>query len=147
MPIHKIPKWRLYLGVSAWITVTLILALVLLTGCQASAGGAGRDREILATYQFRTLSADFPDSVSVRAAAAAGESAMRARGYVITRSETTSDRSRIEAKANGDGLFDKVVFEAGVAGAGTRISLTIEPFGDEATSRALLDAVLARLGR
>ena len=147
MPIRKLPKWRLYLGISAWAAVTLLLAFVLLTGCKARIEGAGREREVQAAYEFRSLSADLTDGVSVRAAAAAAESALRSRGYVITKSDTTSDRSRIEAKSNGDGWLDKVVFEAGVAGAGTRASFTAEPFGDEVTSRALMDAMLARLGR
>lgn len=147
MSIRKVPKWRLYLGVSAWIAVTLVLAFVLLTGCQTRIEGAGREREVQAAYQFRSLSADLPAGISVRAAAAAGESALRSRGYIVTRSDTTSDRSRIEAKAHGDGFLDKVVFEAGIAGAATRVSFTAEPFGDEAVSRALMDALLARLGR
>jgi len=147
MPIRKLPKWRVYLGISAWVAVTLLLAVVLLTGCQARIEGAGREREVQASYQFRSLSADLPEGVSVRAAAAAGESALRSRGYVITRSDTTSDRSRIEAKAHGDGWLDKIVFEASAAGAGTRTSFTTEPFGDETVSRALMDAMLARLGR
>lgn len=147
MSIRKVPKWRLYLGVSAWVTVTLVLAFVLLTGCQSRIEGAGKEREVQASYQFRTLSADLPAGVSVRSAAAAGESALRSRGYIVTRADTTSDRARIEAKAHGDGWLDKVVFEARIAGAGTRAGFTVEPFGDETASRALMDAMLARLGR
>lgn len=147
MPTQKVPKWRLYLGVSAWIAVTLVLALVLLTGCKARIEGAGQSREVQASYQLRSLSADLTDGVSVRAAAAAAESALRSRGYVITSSNTTADRSRIEAKSSGDGIFDKMVFEAAVITGGTRASFTAEPFGNESTSRAVLDAMLARLGR
>ncbi len=147
MPIHKVPRWRLILGLSAWAAVTLALALIVLTGCKARIGGAGKEREVQASYQYRSLSADLSDGVSVRAAAAAAESALRSRGYVITGSDVTSDRARIEARAHGDGWLDKVVFSASSAGAGTRARFTSEPFGDEAASRALMDSMLARLGR
>jgi len=147
MPTRTIPRWRLYLSLSAWVAVTVALACILLTGCKARIEGAGAEREVQASYQFRSLSADLPEGVSIRAAAAAAQSALRSRGYVITRSDTTSDRARIEAKSHGDGWLDKVVFEASLAGAGPRASFTSEPFGDEAASRALMDAMLARLGR
>jgi hypothetical protein len=112
-----------------------------------SADSAGQERDVQASYQFRSLSADLPQGISVRAAAAAAESALRSRGYIVTRSDTTSDRSRIEAKAHGDGAFDKVVFEAGDGATGTKASFTAEPFGNESASRALMDAMLSRLGR
>jgi len=147
MPVHKVPRWRLILGLSAWAAVTLALALIVLTGCKARIEGAGKERGVQASYQYGSLSADLSDGVSVRAAAAAAESALRSRGYIITGSEVTSDRARIEAKAHGDGWLDKVVFNASGAGAGTRASFKAEPFGNEAASRALMDSMLARLGR
>lgn len=147
MPVRRTPKWQVWLGISTWVGITLVLALVVLVGCKSRVQGAGQEREIAASYQFRSLSADIDDGLTVRAAAAAAESALRARGYVITSSETTSDRARIEAKASGDGAFDKMVFDARGTATGTRISLTAEPFGDETRSRTVLDAMLARLGR
>jgi predicted small secreted protein len=147
MPTNKVPRWRLYLSLSAWVAVTIALASILLTGCKARIEGAGTGRDIQASYQFRSLSADLPEGISVRAAAAAAQSALRSRGYIITKADTTSDHSRIEAKSHGDGWLDKVVFEASLAGAQPRVSFTSEPFGDEAASRALMDAMLARLGR
>ena len=129
------------------MVAALVTVAPLAGGCKARVEGAGKEREVEASYRFRSLSADLTDGVSVRAAAAAGESALRSRGYVVTRSDTTSDHARIEAKSHGAGTFSKVVFEARAIGGGSRVSVTSEPFGNESVSRSLLDAVLARLGR
>lgn len=148
MPVNRIPRWRVAAGLTAWVAVTLALAFLLIAGCKARVEQAGTRREVSAAYQFRTLSAEVPGGVSVHAAAASAHSALRGRGYVITRSEVNADSARIEARAHGDGALDKTVVEARPAPDGAvRITVTAEPLGDERASRAILDAMLARLGR
>lgn len=147
MPVRRTTTWRIALGLSGWIALTLVLAIVLLTGCKARVEQAGRDRQVEASYRFRTLAADLPPEVSVHAAAAAAQSALRGRGYIITRSEINSDSARIEARAHGDGTLEKTVIEASPRAGSMRIRVTSEPLGDETASRAILDAMLARLGR
>ncbi len=138
---------KLHAGLTSVLLTALLGCGALGAGCKARVEGAGKEREVEASYRFRSLSADLTDGVSVRAAAAAGESALRSRGYIVTRSDTTSDHARIEAKSHGSGALSKVVFEARAIGGGSRVSVTSEPFGNESVSRSLLDATLARLGR
>lgn len=148
MPTGRVPRWRTVASLSAWIMLTLVLAAVVMAGCKARVEQAGACRDISAAYRLRTLSAEVPGGVSVHAAAAAAHSAFRGRGYVITRSEVTADAARIEARAHGDGPLDKTVVQARPAADGAvRITVTSEPLGDERASRAILDAMLARLGR
>ena len=148
MPVRRVSKWRIAAGLSAWIALTLVFAAILMAGCKARVEQAGTRRDVAAAYRIRTLSADLPGDISVHAAAAAAHSALRGRGYVITRSEVTADSARIEARAHGAGAFDKTVVQARPASDGAvRITVTAEPLGDERASRAILDAMLARLGR
>ncbi|MBX3405839.1 MAG: DUF3568 family protein [Phycisphaeraceae bacterium] len=148
MPVGRVSRWRIAAGLSAWIALTLVFAAILMAGCKARVEQAGTRRDVAAAYRIRTLSADVPGDISVHAAAAAAHSALRGRGYVITRSEVNADAARIEARAHGDGALDKTVVQARPASDGAvRITVTAEPLGDERASRAILDAMLARLGR
>lgn len=115
--------------------------------CRPSVSSHGQRRDVLASYQFRTLEAKLGPEVPVLTARAAAEQALRSMGYVVTDASGGADRSRLEAKAAGRGDLDKVVVESWGGAGFTGVSVTIEPFGDQAESRAILDAVLNRLGR
>ena len=149
MPIRKISVWRLAAGVGLWVVLTLVLAVVLCVGggCSESKAFQGAEGQVLATYSVRSLTADMPEGVRVRTAGVAAESALRARGYIITRANHGENQSRVEAATSADGMLDKTVVESWSTGYGTAVSVTVEPFGDEGASRAILDAMLARLGR
>lgn len=118
-----------------------------LGACQPSVASHGKSRDVQASYQFRTLEARLGPEVPVLTVRAAGEQALRSRGYVVTGVSGGADHSRVEAKAAGQGDLDKVAIECWSGAKFTGVSVTIEPFGNEAESRALLDAVLNRLGR
>lgn len=124
-----------------------ILAVAAAGGCQKSVGQHGRERDIEATYALRTLEAQLGPEIQVLTVSAAAEQALRARGYTVTRTRGGGDHARIEARAGGEGSFDKVVIETWQGAGFTGVSVTREPWGDEAVSRALLDGVLRRLGK
>lgn len=147
MPLLRLTVRRPCGGSPGRVALALTVAAIVLAGCKARVEQTGRDRQVQAAYRFRTLSAELPRDISVHAAAAAAQNALRGRGYVITVSEISSDSARIEARSHGDGALDKTVVVARPAAGALRISVTAEPLGDEAASRAILDAMLARLGR
>lgn len=99
-----------------------------------------------ATYAMRTLSTTLPDDVRVPAALAAAEAALRARGYTVTARRTNVDAGFVVARPSSPGPVEHVQWHARVASEGTFVSITCEPLGSEPIARALLDAMLQRLG-
>lgn len=128
------------------LTFALVPFLVL-PSCRSQPAPAGGTHETLATYSYRKLSADLPDSVRVQAAAAAAQAALLDSGYSIKESAVTDDSARIEALPPDAGMLEKVVVTVAAAGASTRIGIVVEPWGNQARSRAILDRILSRLGR
>jgi hypothetical protein len=138
---------RLTTIVTAIRTGTVIALAATLAACaQPTLGYQGKNR-VLATYNTPTLKTELPPEVSVEAVADAAEVTLIARGYTIERREVSGDRATVSAKQAGDGGWDRTVVRGRVTGAGTGLTVVIEPFGDEMISRAILDAILARLGR
>jgi hypothetical protein len=120
-------------------------------GYQGKSGVDGSPGRVLATYSIPTLKTELPPDVAVESIAAAATAVLEARGYTIERSDVSSDRATISAKMPGDGELsrglDRTVVRSRITGAGTGLTVTVEPWGEEMISRALLDAILARLGR
>lgn len=118
---------------------------VMATGCSTvySWHGGGR---IAASYTGRTLTADLPDTESVPAVIAAGDAALRHRGYTITRREATTDRGRVVGRPAGGKALEEAVISARILDTGARMTVTFKPMGDESASRAVVDDVLRRLG-
>lgn len=114
--------------------------------CSPQLSSHGREH-ITAAYSLGTLTCDLPDSVRVPAIMAAAEGALRGRGYSISAKASTDDRGRIYARAPRESRIEGVSIEARVTGAGHQVSVHVDPLGDDARSRALLDDILARLGR
>lgn len=127
----------------------IALGLLAPAACQPSVATHGRGRDVTAAYRFRTLEANLGPEVGVLTVRAAAEQSLRARGYVVTRSDGDDDRCRVEARTAGMGDWDRVVVESWVDGGspGTSVSVRCEPWGDEKISRAVLDGLLVRLGR
>ena len=116
-------------------------------GCAAHRVRQRADEGVTASYAFRTLYTELEPTVSVPTATAAAEQALRARGYAIARTATSEDRGVVVAKHSGAREFEKTVVESRVTRTGTSIAVRIEPFGDEAASYAIMDALLSRIGR
>ena len=121
------------------------MSVVVLAGCRAEPKWQGRG-DVLAVYQYTTLTAEFPDQIAVPAVMASAESALRARGYSVTHSETTRDRGNVIAKGPSPDLLEKVVVNARLSRLGTRVEIRMDPVGGEPRARAILDDMLMRLG-
>lgn len=115
-------------------------------GCEGTTGSQGTHRDISATYFLGDLTCDLPDQLRVRAIAAAADAALRDRGYAVTESRTGADFAEVKGKLQGDGWYEGVVLKAAISSSGTRVKIHVGPAGNEAASRAILDAVLVRLG-
>ena len=127
----------------ALAAATLVPSLV---ACSPQLSSHGREH-ITAAYSLGTLTCDLPDSVRVPAIIAAAEGALRGRGYSISSKASTDDRGRVYARAPRDSRVEGVSIEARVTSTGHEVSIHFDPLGDDSRSRALLDDVLARLGR
>lgn len=126
------------------ILTTLVLPAVLafvVSGCQSH---SAYHANIVATYDLRTLAADLPAGVRVPAVIAAADAALRGRGYAVTQRTASMDRGCVIARRHGSGLLEEVVVEARLTGPGTLVKIKCCPIGDEAVSRAILDAMLIR---
>ena len=131
-----------------------LFASLLLGACASSPKPQGQSREIQASYDVRTLKAHLDSAISVLAVQAAAERALRSRGYTITSSSATGDHARITGRAAGSssGILggigaEQVVVESSAGNDSTDLHVRCEPWGDERASRAVMDAVLNRLGR
>jgi hypothetical protein len=136
-------------GLAECAAAGLLMYFAAAAGCQPSVSSHGQRRDVLAAYQFRTLEARLGPEVQVLTVKAAAEQALRSRGYVISDASGGNDRCRVVARLSGDGDWDRLVVESWVADRppATMVSVTCEPWGDEALSRTVLDGVLNRLGR
>lgn len=143
----------------------LMLVGVALCGCASDPQPVGRateqsergTRDVLASYTGSTLKARLEPVYAVLTVRAAAEQALRSRGYTITESSASADRARVVGRAAGSGRglvtilgtvgVEQVVVEVVVASNATELRVRFEPWGDEARSRTVMDAVLTRLGR
>lgn len=98
------------------------------------------------SYRWAKLRADFAAPTRVPAVLAAAELALTGRGYSIATREVTSDRGRIDARPPHASSDDDVTIIAEASGDGTHATIEVGQWGDEALSRAILDAMLVRLG-
>ncbi len=132
----------------AAVTFAAAVAIVS-TGCAPTLAVQG-DSRTLAAYSGATLWAKMPEHVDVTTAAAAGEVALVERGYVIYRREGTSGRSVVIGKTPAAGWRRHVDRTAEVRASqrrgGVRVEVSISPVPSQAESRAIFDAMLARLG-
>lgn len=136
-------------GLAERAAAGLLVCFAVASGCQPSVSSQGQRRDVMAAYQFRTLEARLGPEVQVLTVKAAAEQALRSRGYVIAAASGGNDRCRVVARSSGDGDWDQLVIESWVADRppATVVTVTCEPWGNEALSRAVLDGVLNRLGR
>lgn len=130
--------------------VTCAAAVAIVPAACAPTLAVQGDSRTLAAYSGATLWAKMPEHVDVTTAAAAGESALVERGYVIHRREGTSGRSVVIGKTPAAGWRRHVDRTAEVRASqrrgGVRVEVSISPVPSQAESRAIFDAMLARLG-
>lgn len=128
-------------------TGALTLAVLAAAGCTSSALH-GRS-QLQADYSVRELSTVLPAEVTVAQAAAAAERALLQGGFVLTERTVTADGARLVGAApsrSGLGPDPRPMVALRPVAGGTRTTITLEPFGDEETSRRILDEMLLGLG-
>lgn len=147
--------WRIRAQI---LLIAAMLAAVTMEGCKSVSSSAGANRDITAKYAYRTLKAVVPETFRVPTVAIAADHALRNRGYMVVSKEVTEDQARVEADPPRDlstthplRAIDKAIVNidivSGRTGHGTRIQITLDPAGDQAKSRAILDEMLQILGR
>lgn len=132
--------------VASLVIGTALGASLMLGGCRASVQAQGESR-VAASYWGRTLTAELPDRVRPPAVVSAATSALQSRGYSVADAEATAEHGRVWAVPPDAGWFEGALVTTDLSKKGTRVKVRMEPMGDEAKSRAVLDAVLVRLGR
>ena len=126
----------------------LLAGMAVLPGCMSqppSYGWHGREH-IAAVYVNRSLQSQLPETVPPGSVRAAAERVLSARGYTITTSEATNDRTRVVARPSDSRLFKRVIISSSLSAGGTRVGVKIEPGGNETTARDLLESMLTLLG-
>jgi hypothetical protein len=132
--------------------IVLILAAPLILGVGGcvmsqppSYGWHGRE-QIAAVYVGKTLQSVLPESIPPQSVRAAAERVLTARGYTITTTEATNDRTRVVGRPSDSKLFRRVIIGSSLAPQGTRIGVKIEPGGNETAARDILESILTLLG-
>jgi hypothetical protein len=130
--------------------VPLALGLCLigmsLGGCKGTQAYQGSQRDILATYRVRRLTADLPGTVRVPAVVAVGKAVLMSRGYTVTTANATEDTGQLEAEPVDARILESISIDIRQRGAGVRVQIIAEPIGSQTKSRAILDAMLSELG-
>lgn len=80
------------------------------------------------------------------AVVSATNQALRDRGYAVRSVHATEDSGSVQGEPRDAGPLEAVVVDVSLSADGTRVAVRVKPFGDEAQSRAILDAILNRLG-
>jgi len=126
----------------------VLLAVAGVGGCVSqppSYGWQGRE-QILAVYVNKTLESELPETVAPQSVRAAAERVLSGRGYTITTSEATADRTRVVGRPPDSRLFKRVIVGSSLSSRGTRVGVRIEPGGNETTARDILESMLTLLG-
>ncbi|MCW5769735.1 MAG: hypothetical protein KIT19_13740 [Phycisphaeraceae bacterium] len=123
-----------------------IIALLVAAGCNSADVQTQGSRQTEASYSVRSLTASLPEWVTPQAVAAAAEQTFRDRGYTVSSAVATTDSVRVVAREPNTGPLKKHIVQATWNRAGSSVSVTTTPLGDQVRSRAILDGVLSRLG-
>jgi len=129
------------------LALAAVGALVL-GGCVSDRVTLAQGRSgVAAAFDGMGLEVNLPARVPVASAIVAGEQVLRRRGETVTAMESTAEGGRVVARPPSRRLgHRKITIEAHQMGGATALRIEIEPFGDEAASRSILDDMLVRLG-
>jgi hypothetical protein len=126
------------------LVLSVPLALLALSGCEATPKQQGSQSQLTATYKMGALSAVVP--AKVPAVMAAAEQTLRDRGYAIESSASTTEQGGIIARPPAYNLGKTMKIDvASTATDETTITLSTNPW-DETLLRITLYRILARLG-
>lgn len=125
----------------------LLLAALALSGCRATPAYQGSNQQVLATYHYRNLSADLPPDTRIPAIAVAARATLLERGYSIESESITEDHADFSAVPPNPDLFESLDVTIKQTNGGPQVRVTAQPLGDQPKSRAILEGILAKLGR
>jgi hypothetical protein len=129
----------------AWATI--FATLLFGSGCKSEHAFQGPRHDILASYNFRTLTCSVEREVRVPAVIAAAEVTLRQRGYSIKASRATEEFGEVTGEPFDANILESVVVKARQdKNLSTTIDVRVEPLGDQARSRSILDGILSNLG-
>jgi hypothetical protein len=124
------------------------LCALLLCLCAAPIGCVAPERGVVDTPS--AVSTELPEWVDVRTAIAAGEAAVRARGFVVHASESTADRGHVIGRARDPRRFamvqPQVRVEAWRGRGVTIVRVYQQPQRNGPAARELITDMRARLG-
>lgn len=137
------PFDRKLFGLCAAVSLAVVLG-----GCASNTRvyDVGHETHLRALYTNGELICRLPGSVPVESAVAAGAQTLERTGHAISARESTSYRGRVVGRPGGERLYEKASITTIRGDDNTRVTIAVEPFGDEPTSRAVLDEMLLRLG-
>ena len=121
-------------------------ALLLLAGCSSPMPVSQGQTNIMATYEYPSLSAVLPTQARVPAVIAAAEQTVRARGYAVLDLASAEELGKVVARPPRTSDIPTVRIEAYRVFQWTKVVITFVPWGDNASSRSMLDGILQRLG-
>ena len=128
------------------LALGLCLLMAGLAGCRGTPAYQGSQRDVMATFRFRRLSADLPPTVRVPAAVAASKAALLSRGYTVTSATATEDTGHVEAVPADAGFLESISVDIRETASATRVQIIAEPIGSQTRSRLILDSILTNLG-
>lgn len=121
------------------------LALLALAACRAQPQPVGATG-LQAEYALGTLRTQLDPRIGVLAVVDAAEIELRARGYAIDDRSASDDAASLSARQSAQDAWSNVRVSARHRAQGTELAVFAAPFGDEVTSRVLMEAIVARLG-
>jgi hypothetical protein len=124
----------------------VVVAALGVVGCAKPQVATQGSRGIEATYSLGTLKATLPMEATVPAVIAAADQSARARGYTVVTSTATDDRGRLVCRPPRSDSFPRVVVVAFRMSTGTKVTIEMQPMGDQDLCRSMLDAMLQQLG-
>ncbi|GJM17874.1 MAG: hypothetical protein DHS20C14_00870 [Phycisphaeraceae bacterium] len=129
------------------LAMGVVVAGLVLGGCAdrttyVAAGRTGLE----ARYDGVDVEVDLPANVPVPSVVAAGEQVLLRRGHTITASQATGQRGRVVGRPGSRRLHRKVEVDARQIPGATRVWVKVQPGGDEAASRSILEDMLIRMG-
>jgi hypothetical protein len=122
------------------------MMLFALPACSTPMPVSQGQTNVMATYEYPSLSAVLPAQARVPAVIAAAESTVRARGYAVLDHASAEELGKVVARPPRTSDFPTVRIDAYRVFQGTKVVITFSPWGDNASSRSLLDGILQRLG-
>ncbi len=136
-------------GMRSAAAACAVVAVGIVGGCQSDPEPVGMDEDssLTATYSFGTMTTNVSrGGIGVRDVASAAEAMFRRQGFTVRSAEITSNKARVAGSEVGSGNFQATIVSATKTEAGVRIEVHVEPFGDEAQSRTVMNDILGRLG-